>query len=170
MMATQGLGSVRLVLRTRSTLSGGRRIGFLLDILNEFSCYFFPRGRCYGGGNGIAGCGLLALKFRGRRRRRVLRCWVEQKDCRSRAGHLRDLSLAVKFLAGLGFGALVSLGRAQWILLRGDWLRVGDVNNELVTPVAARRTLQHDFRDFFGQRVAHATSRPRNTFSGLCHC
>ena len=40
MMARQGLASVRLVLRTRSTLRGGRRIGFLLDILGVFFLLF----------------------------------------------------------------------------------------------------------------------------------
>ena len=38
----------------------------------HFGCFFlvvffFVGGRCYGGGNGIAGFGLLSLEFRGRR-------------------------------------------------------------------------------------------------------
>ena len=41
MMAKQGLASTRLVLRTRRTLRGGRRIGFLVDILDVFFLLVF---------------------------------------------------------------------------------------------------------------------------------
>ncbi len=124
MMATQGLGSVRLVLCTRSTLSGGRRIGFLEDILGVFFLVlFFRRGRCYGGGNGISRVAVVRVS----RSTTVDGCsdpgWSQKIS-----GHVLTVILRFKFCGTL----LVGFWRGSALERLSHWRQLSDISREMI--------------------------------------